>query len=61
MNEEGVLKERAIEEASFGMEVDILSSTLGEVTSWKFVDVNSVSAVLSSGVVSTGLVGSVIE
>lgn len=61
MNEEDVLKERAIEEASFGMEVDSVSSTLGEVTSWKFVDVNSVSAVLSSGVVSIGLVGSVIE
>lgn len=60
MNEEDVLKVRAIGESSFGMKVDIVSSTLGGETYWKFVDVNSVSAV-SSGVVTIGLVGSVIE
>lgn len=60
VNGEGVLKERATEEAFMGMEVDIVSSILGEETSWKFVDVNSASAV-STGIVSTGLVGSVFE
>lgn len=61
MNEENVLKERAIEEASFGMGVDIGASSLGKETFWKFVDVNSVSAILSSGIFSIGLVGSAIE
>lgn len=61
MNEGDVLKEKATEEASFGMEIDVVSSILGEETSWKFVDVNSVSTVLSSEVVSIGLDGSVIE
>lgn len=61
MNEEGVLKDRNVEDASFGIEIDIDFSTIGEETSWKFRDVNSVSAVLSSGVISIGLVGNVIE
>lgn len=56
-----VLKERATEEAFFGMEVDTVSSILGEETSWKFVDVNFVSVVLSTGIISIGLVGSVFE
>lgn len=61
MNGEDVPKERAIEEAFSGMKVDIVSSTLGEETSWKSIDVNSASAVLSTGIISTGLVGSGFE
>lgn len=56
MNGEDVLKERATEEASFGTEVDIVPSTLGEETSWKFVNAGSVSTVLSAGVISIDLV-----
>ena len=54
MNGEDVLKESAIEEASFGMKVDIASSTVGEESAWKFVDGDSISAVLSTGVISIG-------
>lgn len=61
MNGEDVLNERAIEEDLAGTKVDAVSSVLGEETSWKSVDVNSASAVLSIGVFSIGLVGSGFE
>lgn len=42
------------------MEVETRSSILDEETSWKFVDVNSVSAV-SIGITSIGLVGRIFD
>ena len=56
MNGEDVLKESATKEASFGMKVDIASSTVGEESAWKFVDGDSVSTVLRTGVISIDLV-----
>lgn len=47
-----------IEEASFGMEVGTVTSTLGEETPWTSVGVD---AALSAGVASVYLVGSISE
>lgn len=58
---EDVLKERGIGEVFLDVKVDIIFSILGEETFWKFTEVDSVSAVLRSDVISMVLVGCVTE
>lgn len=54
MTGEDVVEEKAIGEVSLGIGVDIASSILDEETSWKFLDTDSVFAVLREGVVFIG-------